>query len=428
MSGVTREERAEGYVNATKMCAESFVKALVQDVFPDEETEKLFGIVMNDDANAGLGDLIYHAYSEIYKRRVFHARRESDYVSDKSAIRQLEKDLASALASVKLAPTFQEWIQQVIDDQECPFGVYCQQLQARRLNYDFLIHPTDTKHRQWMERLREELGEGARGTHPSSAAAAAAASTRESTTTSSDKASALCKHCGKEGAEARCSACKEVFYCNQSHQKADWKLHKPCCKGITADPRSIWIEVTEGEGNGLSNTMMNHIFPNKENGWKFVKQQPHFAHGKTIGPIRSPFSELIGWSVEVYCSKAYNEMIGPSRVNGRGPLNGAGVFLGCPVDTGLSVNPSLSGRIFVTGRRQSDGKPLTSGVLFGILNFIWDAMDLYGDCEPVGPHLKRWTAAYKRGTWEPSGGCGGIDVFCTDTERLRSNQKLVHGP
>jgi hypothetical protein len=34
-------------------------------------------------------------------------------------IRQLEKDLASALASAKLAPTFQEWIQQVIDEQEC---------------------------------------------------------------------------------------------------------------------------------------------------------------------------------------------------------------------------------------------------------------------------------------------------------------------
>jgi hypothetical protein len=241
------------------------------------------------------------------------------------------------------------------------------------------------------------------------------------------KASASCNHCGKEGAEARCSACKEVFYCDQSHQKADRKQHKPCCKGIADDPKSIWIEVTEGEGNGLSNTMMNHIFPNKHDGWNYVKQQPQFAHGNTIGPLRSPFSELIGWSVEVYCSKAYNEMVGPSRVNGGGPLNGAGVFLGCPVDTGLSVNPSLSGRIFVTGRRQSDGKPLTSDALFGILNFIWDAMDLYGDCEPVGPHLKRWTLAYKRGTWEPSGGCGGIDVFCTDTERLRSNKKLVHG-
>jgi hypothetical protein len=59
------------------------------------------------------------------------------------------------------------------------------------------------------------------------------------------------KHCGKEGAVARCSACKEVSYCNQSHQKADWKQHNPCCKGIIADPKSIWIEVEESEGNGL---------------------------------------------------------------------------------------------------------------------------------------------------------------------------------
>jgi hypothetical protein len=173
--------------------------------------------------------------------------------------------------------------------------------------------------------------------------------------------------------------------------------------------------------------MMNHIFPNKGDFWKYVKDDADFAHRLSIGPLRSPFSELVGWSVEIYCSKVYNEM-NRGRAIGQGPLNGAGIYLTSSVDSGLSVNTNLSGRIFVTGRRQSDGKPLTSDVLFGILNFIWDAMDLYGDDEPVFPYLKRWAKEYKQGTWEPGGGCGGVDVFNTDTQRLRPNQRTVHGP
>jgi hypothetical protein len=97
-----------------------------------------------------------------------------------------------------------------------------------------------------------------------------------------------------------------------------------------------------------------------------VKQEAEFAHGNTIGPLRSPFSELIGWSVEIYCSKVHNVMDGPSCANGRpeGTVNnGAGIYLGCSVHNGLSPYINLSGRIFVTGRRQSDGNPLTSDVL-----------------------------------------------------------------
>jgi hypothetical protein len=423
MAGIDPEERVEAYLKITKLCAKQLVNALHDDVFPDEETEKMFGIVMNDTANNGIGDMIYRAYSEIYKRRLSHARVDMgsyDDAVETSACLQLEADLASALASVNLAPTFKFLVQQVIDDIDIPFGVYCKQLQARRLNFDFVIHPTNTEHRKWMERLRIELGEEA------AAAAAAATSTTLSSAASSAKVSGTCNHCGKEGPVARCGACKEVSYCNQSHQKADWKQHKPCCKGIIADPKSIWIEVTEGEGNGLSNTMMNHIFPNKGGFWKYVKDDADFAHRLSIGPLRSPFSELLGWSVEVYCSKVYNEM-GRGRVLGQGPLNGAGIYLTSSVDSGLSVNTNLSGRIFVTGRRQSDGKPLTSDVLFGILNFIWDAMDLYGEDEPVFPYLKRWAKGYKQGTWEPGGGCGGVDVFNTDTQRLRPNQRMVHG-
>jgi hypothetical protein len=138
--------------------------------------------------------------------------------------------------------------------------------------------------------------------------------------------------------------------------------------GITQEEKaqSIWIEVTEGAGSGLENTMMNHIFSSKEDGWNYVKEQADFANGKMIGPLVSPFSELVGWSVEIYCSKAYNEVDGERVIGQEGPFNGAGIYLTSNIHTGFSVNTNLSGRVFVTGQRQSDGKPLTSDVLWGI--------------------------------------------------------------
>uniref|UniRef100_A0A061SFL9 Mitochondrial splicing suppressor protein 51 n=1 Tax=Tetraselmis sp. GSL018 TaxID=582737 RepID=A0A061SFL9_9CHLO len=50
-----------------------------------------------------------------------------------------------------------------------------------------------------------------------------------------------CNHCGKE-ASLRCSACRQVSYCCQEHQQADWKRHKPAClyyRAKKANPGSL---------------------------------------------------------------------------------------------------------------------------------------------------------------------------------------------
>jgi hypothetical protein len=57
-------------------------------------------------------------------------------------------------------------------------------------------------------------------------------------------------------------------------------------------------------------TMMNHLFPNKEDGRNYVRQDREFARGNAIGPLGSDLSELDGWYIEMYCSKAYNEVAG----------------------------------------------------------------------------------------------------------------------
>eukprot|EP01033_Poteriospumella_lacustris_P024738 gene24738-gene21409 len=44
--------------------------------------------------------------------------------------------------------------------------------------------------------------------------------------------------CGSE-ASLRCSKCKSVYYCSESHQRQHWKVHKLCCgKALTEDHSS----------------------------------------------------------------------------------------------------------------------------------------------------------------------------------------------
>jgi hypothetical protein len=55
-------------------------------------------------------------------------------------------------------------------------------------------------------------------------------------------------------------------------------------------------------------------------------------------------------------------------------------------------------------------------------------MDLYGDDDPMSPHLKRWAEAYTTRALESKGGYGNVDIYNTDIEKLRPNQRVVHGP
>jgi len=236
----------------------------------------------------------------------------------------------------------------------------------------------------------------------------------------------FCQRCGTYPTGARrCGACKEAFYCGENHQKQDWKDstlrgNKASCKFVQRNPASVWIEVEEREGNGLGNTTVNHAFPNKQEGFEFAKAQ----FGGNIGfPLRSFFCELLGYSVEIYCSTSCNDFsdLFPSgRVNGsygsQAGLNGAGIYLGCGGQSELSSYNNMKGKIFVTGRRNRDGRPLVSDALWGILNFIWDAMDLYGDEEDPMSVITKWSREYHRETWTPRGGDAGINVYNTRVE------------
>jgi hypothetical protein len=239
-----------------------------------------------------------------------------------------------------------------------------------------------------------------------------------------------CQLCGSlAGDKMCCSSCKEAWYCSKEHQRADWKKsHKSICRQVKQHPQAIFVKVQAGEGNGLTNEMTNYLFKNKEQGLSFVSEKfsDHMSR-----PLRSQFSELLGWKLEVYCctqcTRDYQILSsGVAKVFSQGAaLNGAGIYLGCELKSGISRFNNLCGEIFVFGRRMQDGKSLVSDSLWGILNFIWDAMDLYGTDEDPGPSLVRWARRYREESWEPMGGSVGINVYCTNVHQSSNRVESI---
>lgn len=198
----------------------------------------------------------------------------------------------------------------------------------------------------------------------------------------------VCQVCGDTGSFAHCFGCKEVHYCCRDHQKADWPQHKVMCRQIATMPSSIFIQICPDEGNGLNSDMISHFFENKREGLEYIATT--FFSGKDLSrPLRSPFCELLGWQVEIFCSANHQQfffrphglcgevihLLG-NRVDG---VNGAGVFLGCAIENGVSRYKNLDGMIFVTGRHIKTGRSLTQYILWEILDFIYDSMDVYDE-------------------------------------------------
>lgn len=242
----------------------------------------------------------------------------------------------------------------------------------------------------------------------------------------------FCGWCGRVDSNLlRCSGCRETYYCSKDHQIQHYKQsHKNICRYIrTFDRTSLWIEVLKGEGSGLYNTMIHHLFSTKQDGLGFVQQQQEFANGKTSRPLRSPYCEFLGWDIEMYCSLEGNTVHLPDEglvdVNGNlgtQGLNGAAIYLGCDIQTGISRYIDVDGRVFVTGRNQTNGKSLTSDILWGILSFIYDSMSLYGLEGGADTNtLAQWAIQYKQGIWQPKGtNDGNINVYCLDVYECRN--------
>ena len=173
---------------------------------------------------------------------------------------------------------------------------------------------------------------------------------------------------------------------------------------------SVWIQVDEGSGNEQQRQRQqqkfsNHIFATRSQGLSFVRCE---LEGSLSPPLPSPFAPLLGWNLELYCSSKLNSIdyYSPKpRLYGYNldHLNAAGVQLGSQWSNGLTLYYALSGTIFVTGRRLSDGRPLTKNTLQGVLTFIQDCkQQLYNGTldVPLQETLEDWAEDYKSGTYK----------------------------
>ena len=236
----------------------------------------------------------------------------------------------------------------------------------------------------------------------------------------------FCRHCGKV-ATLRCAACREVWYCSKEHQKIDWKKkHKTICNYVQQDPTSFWVTVAGGqERTGIGHPMDNYFRLNKDDGLELVS---HCLHGNPSPPLRSEFAQLLGWDIEIYCNLSCNRFLSENIYtiigNGEVDLNPMGIYLGCRIESGLSAFLNLEGPIVVTGRRVKDGKPLVSDALWGIYNFIFDAMKWYGREDHPLPRLRQWAEQFRQETWQPRDGSGIAQIYTVDPYQCRIKRYL----
>lgn len=131
-------EQAEIFLQTlAKRSADKFVEALLAPKFADQARGNVFGIVLNDTANDGLGDLVLKAWQEIFQKK------------GAANPQAFSKELEDALMQVKLAPIFEGWLGEVD-------GESCKALKEKKLDMSFLIHPNNEAHKDYMERFRDK--------------------------------------------------------------------------------------------------------------------------------------------------------------------------------------------------------------------------------------------------------------------------------
>jgi hypothetical protein len=73
--------------------------------------------------------------------------------------------------------------------------------------------------------------------------------------------------------------------------------------------------------------------------------------------------------------------------------------------------------------------PVTSSVLWGTANFLYEDMDYYGEADTEERRLaviRRWGQRYQGAAWDPVSGTGSIDVYETDSFRCGGWRTVDH--
>ena len=166
------------------------------------------------------------------------------------------------------------------------------------------------------------------------------------------------------------------------------------------EPRFNVVEIQSNRGMAcgpLTNQLQNLSFTQSKL-MQYVKRNQMMEY-------KSPFANLLGYDLSIYVNP-----------RSRDPENNAGsVFLTSALSNGLSPYQQLPGNSIVV----CNNKVITSDRIWGILNFILEAMDHYDGSFDMNKNQRQAAIArdvtqYKNGTWEPRAGCGGVNLYNDD--------------
>ncbi|ETK74792.1 hypothetical protein L915_18473 [Phytophthora nicotianae] len=272
------------------------------------------------------------------------------------------------------------------------------------------------------------------------------------TTSPESTAPIACPICGKSESLRRCGSCKRVGYCSREHQRQHWKAHRADCtyqsKQLQPEKDSpsssdtvVVVEIKSGEGSGLTNMMLNHVFNSKVQGVRYIRQRlgytrteemkeltempflrelMHFSSGvlyvdprqNVFPPFTEEFNRQFGFGFGI---DKLNDMLNCRGVSGE--LNAMAIYICSKLDDGISTSVNASGDAFFIGTT-ARGEPVTSNVLWGAANFVYEAMDYYPDVncpkEQREQKFHKWSRRYALETWEPMAGRAGINLYQTD--------------
>ncbi|GKZ01548.1 hypothetical protein MPSEU_001105400 [Mayamaea pseudoterrestris] len=176
------------------------------------------------------------------------------------------------------------------------------------------------------------------------------------------------------------------------------------CKEVCNEHFSNWITVRKNKTlNNLfnGNEAMNFCTANYQDSSEMTAKK--LGNDTLARPLTIPFAELLGWSVEMYCSTTCNTFSDDGWCTGNAgeQINRIGVLLGTDPKTGQSMYPNIRGDIYLYGRRISDGSAMMDQHLFGIVAFIIEVMAQLSQ-EQNNMILDDCVLAYKAQEWQSS--------------------------
>ncbi|KAG7392291.1 hypothetical protein PHYPSEUDO_001395 [Phytophthora pseudosyringae] len=203
----------------------------------------------------------------------------------------------------------------------------------------------------------------------------------------------------------------------------------------------VVVEIKSGEGSGLTNRMINHVFSSRVQATRYIRQRLDYSqseemkeltempflrermgfssgvlyvnpHQNAFPPFTQEFNRQFGFG---FGTDELNDMLNCRGISGE--LNAMAIYIGSKLDNGLSMLVNASGDAFFVGTT-AKGKPVTSNVLWGAANFVYEAMDYYPDDTCPKEHreekFRKWSRRYAHRTWEPMAGNAGINLYQTD--------------